>query len=191
MRYTDKQLLDRVASLPSFNEFPNGILDIWVRSAADEFNKFDDKVYTYNCINRVTPEFVMVCTGTSHAGEYGLLNFQRYNPKGCAVLKSDEIVYNSHVHGRHKSNPNCYRQSKPFPFYRDNNKNTKAEEIGEVYKNTIIWANVHPAGKFSKLIGGWSVACLVRNNRDQWNDWIGFMNRNGNPPLTVAILKEF
>lgn len=185
--YTDEQLLDRVAALADFKGFPNGILDIWVRSNEDAFDKFDDKVYTFECFGETKPpRFVMACTGTTNAGAEGLKNFSKYNRLGCAVLKSDTIVYQSHRFGTHKGYP-AYRQSKGFPYFRDGDKDNKAEEIGKEY-NDITLANCHKAGQFSTQIGGWSVACLVRNQLAQWKKWLTFMNKRD---LSVVILKEF
>jgi hypothetical protein len=188
--YTDKQILDRVRSLPSFKGFPAGVMDVWIRSDEDAFDKFDDKVYTYECFgDDKPPRFIMVCTGTSNAGAEGLRHFAKYNGLGCAVLKSEVIVYNSHAYGLHKGNPQhpAYRQVKPFPYFRDNDKDNRTEEIGIEY-NEIIGANCHRAGWFSTNIGGWSVACLVRNQRAQYDKWLKFMNRR---KLSVCILKEW
>ena len=33
--YTDKQILDRVMSLPTFKGWPEERLDVWIRSKAD------------------------------------------------------------------------------------------------------------------------------------------------------------
>jgi hypothetical protein len=190
--YTDKELLERVKTLPTFKGFPNGVLDIWVRSNEDEFDRFDDKVYTFLCHgDEREPEFIMVCTGTTNAGSFGLKQFKTYNPKGCAVLKSDIIVYNSHVYGLHKGKP-AYIQSftVPFPYYRDGNMNNRCDEVGEVYTDRI-GANCHRAGVFSTVISNWSVACLVRNQLSQFGNWLDFMIKRGKPNLSVCILKEF
>lgn len=185
MQYTDIQLLDRLQTLPTFHGF-EGIIDTWVRSRADIFDRFDDKVYTFDCTGD-TPKFVMVCSGTSNAGAVGLKHFAKYNANGCAILKSDEIVYNSHVHGLHKGQYPAYVQARGYSYYRDSDKNQHADEIGKLY-NDIIGANCHHAGFNSTFIGGWSVACLVRNVRAQFDNWMKFMDKR---PLTVAILKEF
>jgi len=185
--YTSQQLLDRVKSMPNFKGFPqSGVLDIWVRSNEDEYNKFDDKVYSFDCFPAKDPVFKMVCSGTSNAGAVGLKEFAKYNGLGCAVLKSDTIVYNSHVYGLHKGKP-AYRQAKGFPYFRDNNKNDKAEEIGKEY-NDVIGANCHRAGAASTVIGGWSTACLVRNIEVDFLKWLSFMGKRS---LSVVILNEF
>lgn len=184
--YNDAELIERVKGLSSFDGLPNGILDVWVRSNEDEFDKFDDKVYTFDCSGGI-PNFIMVCSGTTNAGAVGLKHYARWNSRGCAILKANEIVYNSHVWGLHKGQYAAYVQAKGFAYYRDNNKNDKAEEIGQVYYD-IIGANCHKAGWRSNHIGGWSVACLVRNVEPQFKAWMKFMNQR---PLSVCILQEF
>jgi len=185
--YTDTQILARVANLPNFKGFPkSGVLDVWVRSDEDEFDRFDDKVYSFECFPTIEPKFRMVCTGTSNAGAVGLKKFAEYNGLGCAILKSDTIVYNSHAYGLHKGKP-AYRQAKGFPYFRDNDKDNKAEELGAEYKD-IIGANCHRAGAASTVIGGWSTACLVRNIETEFIIWLKFMNKRS---LSVVILKEF
>lgn len=188
--YTDTQLITRTEShAKGFEGWKKGVYDIWVRSDEDVTDAFDDKAYTFIVENEgSTPEFRMVCTGTTNAGSYGLKKFKDYNPDGCAVLESDRIVYNSHEYGFHKGY-RAYRQARPFPYYRDNDLDGKAEEIGRV-RNDIILANCHRAAATgeSTRIYNWSVACLVRNKANQWFAWMAYMNQR---LLNVAILKEF
>jgi hypothetical protein len=174
-----------VKSLSSFKHIPNEYWDVVVRSKNDGYDIFDDMFYTF-----LGSELVMTSTGTSNAGSEGLMNYEKYNKLGCAVLKSDIIVYNSHTLGKHKNKYTAYVQSysTSFPYYRDANKNKKAEETGTVYTNRI-GANCHKAGVRSKLIGGWSVACLVRNVEEDYNKWLKLLN--GQKNLTVCILKEW
>lgn len=188
--FTDKEVLDRVSGLPTFTGFPVGILDVWIRSAADVFDSFDDKAFTYECFGDTKPpKFIMARNGTTNAGSYGLKRFEDYNHLGCAVLKSDVIVYNSHTSGLHKGKP-AYRQAKGFPYFRDNNRNNRAEEIG-TERNDIILANVHRAGVNSTVIKNWSMAFLVTANLTKFLAFLDYMRSKGNPPLTVCILKEW
>jgi len=177
MKYTDDQLIRRVEiNAEGFEGWKAGVYDVWVRSTADAMDAFDDKVYTFECKKDGTrPVFVMVGTGTTNAGSYGLKNFRDYNREGCAVLKSDVIVYGSHVYGTHK-NYAAYRQAKPFPYFRDGDGDGKAEETG-AQKSEIIFANCHRASPngVSTRIYNWSVACLVRNNINQWAGWLAFL----------------
>ena len=196
MKYTDQQLINQVErEALGFDGWKKGAYDIWVRKndTPADMDKFNDKVYSFVVPEEgATPVFKMVCTGTSHAGSYGLKNWREYNSKGCAVLRSNTIVYESHVWGRHK-NYTAYRQAKPFPYFRDDDCDNLAEEIGPVYWD-IIFANCHRAAAQgeSVRIYNWSVACLVRNNAAQWFKWLGFMDKEmKRAPLSVCILKEF
>lgn len=186
--YKDEDLIQRVESLPSFKGWKKGVFDIWVRSNEDIFDRFDDKVYTFECEeDGKQPRFIMVCTGTSNAGAQGLKQFDKYNSLGCAILKADVLVYNSHTFGKHRGKYDAYRQAKGFPYFRDNDKDERSEEIGKEYSD-IIGANCHKAGVKSTIVGGWSLACLVRNVEADFNRWLKFMNKR---PLSVVILTEF
>ena len=190
MKYTDEQLISRVEThAKGFEGWKPGVYDVWVRSAADRVDEFDDKVYTFVVeAAGAKPEFRMLCTGTTNAGSYGLKKFADYNPAGCAVLEADRIVYGSHVFGRHK-NYAAYRQARSWPYYRDDDRDNNAEELGQVHSD-VIFANCHRAAAVgeSTRIYNWSVACLVRNKANQWNGWLAFMNKRS---LNVVILREF
>src|SRR5438552_1411250 len=137
--FTDKEVLDRVSGLPTFNGYPNGPLDVWIRSKAEKFDVFDDEAFTYECYGSgKTPRFIMGREGTTNAGSYYLVNHFE-NPLGCAVLRSDAIVYDSHKFGYHhlkKNNP-AYVQDKAFPYFRDANRNHRAEEIRPEHHDVI------------------------------------------------------
>lgn len=188
--YTDKQILDRVVALPTFRGFPNDYWNVWVRSNEDAFNQFDDKVYLFK-----GEEFVFVAPCTTHAGKSGLKGFESYNAQGAAVLKSDTIIYQSHFRGMHKGKILAYRQNKTWPYFRDNDKDDKAEEIGREYADRVIYANIHPSSYLEgdatvkKEINGWSLACLVYAVR---KDFDRMMNLTVDQfYMTNAILKEF
>jgi hypothetical protein len=185
--FTDQELIAKLQSLPSFKGWPSGFIDLWVRSSADLFNLFDDKAYLFDCRSG-QPVFKTVRVGTTNAGSYGLEHFSDYNVKGCAVLKSDEIVYDSHRHGLHHGKE-AYVQQKPFPYYRDANRNERAEEIGVLYMD-IIGANDHRAGQHSTVINNWSTACMVTaDESDYIDDFLDVTNKI--PTISLAILKEW
>jgi len=185
--YTSLQIIERVESLPTFKGWVKGKYSFWVRSSEDAFNEFDDKAYNFECLQEgKRPVFKSVNTGTTNAGKEGLLNFQKYKLSGCAILKSDYMVYGSHGWGMSKGKI-AYRQIKPWPYFRDNNKNKKSEEYGKEYNN-IIHAHQHGAGVASTQIDGWSIACLVRNIQKEYQDWLAFMNKE---VCNTAILNEW
>lgn len=188
-KFTDIELIERVESLPSFKGWKKGKYAFSVRSKADLYDQFDDKKYSFECFkDGERPKFKMVNIVTTNSGSYGLMNFDDYNHLGCAVLKADVLVYNSHIYGLHKKRP-AYIQSftVPYPYHRDNNRNKKAEEIGPIYYNRI-GANHHRAGQNSTVIKNWSTACVVDAKEEDFLEWLEWMNEE---PLSSVILKEW
>lgn len=190
MYYSDLQLLERVERVAAgFSGWRTGLYFIAVRSNTDVADAFDDKGYVFNCkVAGQHPEFRMVVSCTTNAGTYGLLKFAEYNPAGCAVLKANQLVYDSHQKGLHKGY-SAYRQVKGFPYHRDANRNLRAEERGPVFTD-VIAANIHRASATatSTRIYNWSVACIVMNRP---NEFAAFMAYAAGRPVSLCILQEF
>lgn len=185
--YTDEELLNRVRSLDTFTHIPDGYWLIGVRSNEDEFNVFDDKFYLF-----FRDQFVSVYKGTTNPGAKALKEFHTYNKEGAAILKADTIVYDGHKRGMSKGRM-VYRQVKGFPYYRDNDYDTKSEEIGEI-KTDVIFAHIHDSkmgdsDEYKEYINGWSLACQVFNNGLEWKEFMGLTN--GQDLLTYCLLQEF
>lgn len=187
--YTDAQLLKKVKSLPTFKKIPSDYWILGIQSDEDAFNVFDDKFYLFK-----GEKFIMVVTGTTNAGAEGHLNYKKYNPGGVAVIKTNEWYYDVWRYGLHKSKMEALRQIRPIKFYRDNDRDGKTEEVGKLY-NEIIYANFHTVsydkrkGYILKLIGGWSVACQVCNNVEEYYKIIA-LTKNQNA-VSYCLLKEF
>ena len=113
-RYTDKQLLNRVKSLPSFKKIPKGYWILGVRSNEDIPNMFDDKFYIYK-----DEKFIMVMSGTTNSGVYGMLNFDKWSRKGVAHIKADEWYYSVWKRGLHRGRMKALRQFGSFKVIRD------------------------------------------------------------------------
>jgi hypothetical protein len=191
-KFTDQEIFERISKLPSFRGLPNGPMDVWIRSAADQFDVFDDKAFTYECYGPgKQPEFVRGRAGTTNAGSYYLVDHLA-DPRGCAVLKSDVLVYDSHRFGLHRNRKNhpAYVQNKGFPYFRDRNRNRRAEEAGPE-RQDLIGANIHHAGANSMFIKNWSAGCLVTANLSEFNNFMLHMKSRKYPLLTVCILKEW
>lgn len=188
--FTDSELIKRVQSLPSFDGWQRGMYDVCVRSQADSFNLFDDKAFLYWVNDDGHPPlFLFSRKVTTNAGAYGLKHFDDYNRAGCAVLASDQLVYRSHKHGLHHGRE-AYVQTKPFPYYRDPNRNKRAEELGQMHLD-IIGANEHRAGQHSTYIDRWSTGCIVTADEPAFLNLLAFMRANDFIDLSVCILREF
>ena len=193
--YSDKQLLDRVESIGG--KIPNvgKYLIIGVQSQEDAFNLFDDKFYVFD-----GHIFKQVSSGTTNAGKTALLNFDKYNLSGAAVWKTDQFIEDCFKRGMHKASRadggmRALRQNKPIKYYRDSDKDHKAEEQGTLHEG-IIWANMHgvdynPYSTVVKdLINGWSFACQVWNNMGDYRQMLKAV-WDRNKTVDYALLKEF
>jgi len=194
-QYTDQQLLERVeligGKIPNIGKY----LIIGVQSQEDAPNLFDDKFYVFEGHN-----FVQVSTGTTNTGKVGLLHFDRYNPKGVAVWKTDQWCPDLYKRGFHRPSRRdggmrALRQSKPIYLYRDNDKDLKVEESGLLY-HEIIWANMHGVDynpystKVKELINGWSLGCQVWNRMGDYRQMVNAVWKR-NKFVDYALLKEF
>lgn len=188
--YTDAAIIARVQTLPTFPGWKKGKYDIWIRSTEDAYNKFDDKAYGFECkADGQAPVFAMVHSGTTNPGAQGLKNFEKFGNERCAVLIADYMVQDSHTYRKHKGQYYAYCQDKPWPYIWDDNHNEKSGDTGKIVEGKIIGANDHAAGEASVDIGGWSIACLVRNVKKQFDAFMTWMNKD--KYVTVVILNEW
>lgn len=187
--YTDKQILDRVKSLDTFKYIPKNYWCVGVQSQEDETNTFDDKFYVYK-----GEEFIMVLTGTTNAGKNALEGYDKLGLSGAAVWKTDVIYYDLFSPGKHKGKMDAWRQVKPIHYYRDSDKDGKAEQQGELHYG-IIYANFHcnnynlKSRAVKKLINGWSYGCQVVN---MIGKYVKLMTMTHSQKyITYSLLKEF
>lgn len=194
--YTDKQLLDRMRSLPSFSYMPRTPHIIVVRSNEDEPDKFDDKLYLF-----IGTRFVSVMPCTSNSGVYGLRNYLKWNKKGTAVIKFDEVYYNAFQKSdgtkirHHNGKMQCLRQIAPLKYYRDHNKDKRIDETGSIYEgnnSTNVHANsyTHRKGIRSWLIGKWGTGCTVVNDLTKYYEVL-LAKIHYNQTITYTGLKEW
>ncbi|MFN0276744.1 MAG: hypothetical protein ACKVPJ_13440 [Chitinophagales bacterium] len=186
--YEDKELIDRVKSLPSFIYMPKYLL-IGVRSREDVFNQFDDKFYLF-----IESTFKVTTSGTTNPGSKSLLGgWLNTNGKGSAIIKADEIYYDVYRHGLHKGRMEALRQVGNMKYYRDDNNNELSEEIGEVtegnYFTNFHFNSYDLVTNIKKyFINGWSEGCQVANQLDKYKTILALTY---NHVVSYALLKEF
>lgn len=184
--YTDSQILERVRSLPSFKYIPTNYWLVGIRSEVDTFNKFDDKLYLWK-----GDEFIDVWKATTNAGDDML---KPSNSKGEAVLKANEIYYDSHERRLHRGKVMAYCQAIPLLIYRDNDRDRKTEELGASTLENI-GINIHPASyqygsnQERTLIGGWSYGCSVFSIRSDFDKFMKLLQ--GQKRMTYCLLNEW
>lgn len=191
--YTDKQLLDKVKSLPSFKGIPKDYWILAIRSEEDTFNTFDDKYYLFNGEN-----FVLVGTCTTHPGGPALLGgFKKYNKHGAAVIKSEEWYYDVYKYGLHNGRMPALRQIKPMKYFRDCNIDKKVDELGQIVEGNFS-TNFHfnsysvfdgIKNAIQKFIGEWSYGCIVANEEDKYEQTINLTKNQ--LYVSLCLIKEF
>lgn len=199
-KYTDKELLDRVAELDSFKGYPEGRWILGVRSKDDLPNKFDDKFYEYE-----GTKFIRVVTGTTNPGTTILKGgFKRFNKVGAAVLKADLWYHNVWKYGLHRGRmPSLKQLGNKMTVFRDGNMNGKSEEIG-IPKDGYYGINYHTntydlseAGQkvFKEDIHSWSAGCQVVNDRGdyvtQMNWYREALEAGRQKYVTYCLINEF
>ena len=197
--YNDSEILNRIASLPSFKGFPAGRYIVGIQSLEDAFNRFDDKFYLFeNTGSKFTKDktlqkFIMVTSGTTNAGVNGLMKYDDYNPQGVAVIKTNEIYYDGWIYGLHRGKIQALRQNKPFLISRDGDKDQKVEEGVSIpvmcginfHSNTYNTAST----EVKEIIGAWSLGCQVCNNMTDYLKIIELCKPQ--KVVTYILLKEF
>jgi hypothetical protein len=188
--YKDKQLLDKVKSLSNYKEIPKGFWLLGVRSNEDTPNIFDDKIYLFK-----GEEFVLVTSATTNPGTPTLKQFEKVNKAGAAVLKSDVWYYNLWKFGRHNGKIEALLQiGNSVQVYRDKDKDSKAEEQGELQKG-YFGINFHPntydiaADNTGATIGWFSAGCQVVNDMDKYREMIKLLKTE--KAVSYCLLKEF
>lgn len=187
--YTDKELLDRVKSLPSFTSIPEDYWILGVRSNEDAYNEFDDKFYLFR-----GEDFIMVAEGTTNPGATALENYSKYNKNGAFVVVPNRWYYDLWKFGYHNGRMAALKQHKPILGYRDGDKDQRIDETGKVYEG-MFGINFHTVsydkrvGFVQKLIGGWSAGCQVVNDVTKYYK---ILNRCRNQAtVSFCLLTEF
>jgi hypothetical protein len=176
--YTDKELLDHVKALPSFNGFPGEPWLLFVRSQEDTNDRFDDKVYMFQL-----DQFIMVTSCTTNKGN-----------KGTAVMEAGSWYYDAYAYGLHKGKMPAIRQVKGVPYRRDYTNDLKTNPTTEIKKD-IIYMNIHGATynhgskQVAQRIGGWSEGCLVLNNNADYEKIVSICKRYGK--TSIVLINEF
>ena len=113
---------------------------------------------------------VMPCT--SNSGVYGLKKWFKWNKIGTAVIKFDEIYYNTFIKSdgnyvrHHNGKGQCLRQIAPMKYYRDNDRDKEFDLNESLIYEELGYTNIHHASYTSKStqVGKWSAGCQVIAN---------------------------
>lgn len=188
--YTDKEILDRIKSLPSFKSVPTQKFIVGFRSNEDAPNKFDDKFYMFE-----GEKFIDVVTGTTNPGTPVLQGgFLKYNKVGAAVVKADTWYYDVWAYGLHMGKMPALRQVGKITVFRDGDRDGKSEELGAPITG-LYGINFHAATYnnffrgIQENIGEWSAGCQVVNDKQKHLKWIEMLKAQSR--VSYVLLNEF
>lgn len=187
--YTDIELLNRVKSLSTFKEVPNGYWLLGVRSNEDTPNKFDDKIYLFK-----GEEFIAVTSATTNPGTPTLKNFEKVNKAGAGVLRADIWYYNLWKYGKHQGKVEALLQlGNSVQVYRDTDRDEKAEEQGKLQEG-YFGINFHPNTynldkPVGSEIGWWSAGCQVVNDMKKYKQMIKLLKTEKS--VSYCLINEF
>ena len=187
--YNDKQLLDKVKTLPNFKNIPSDHWILGVRSNEDAPNSFDDKFYLFK-----GDEFIWVTSGTTNPGTPTLKQFEKVNKDGAALLKADTWYYNVWKYGKHNGKVDALLQlGAAVQVYRDIDKDEKSEEQGKL-ESGYFGINFHPntydlTKPSGSSIGWWSAGCQVVNNVTKYKEFIKLCKPQKN--VSYCLIQEF
>ena len=187
--YNDKQLLDKVKTLPNFKSIPSEHWILGVRSNEDNPNSFDDKFYLFK-----GEEFIWVTSGTTNPGAPTLKQFEKVNKNGAAVLKADTWYYNVWKFGKHQGKVDALLQlGASVQVYRDTDKDDSSEEQGKC-ESGYFGINFHPntydlTKPSGSSIGWWSAGCQVVNNVTKYKEFIKLCKPQKN--VSYCLIQEF
>ena len=187
--YNDKQLLDKVKTLPNFKNIPSDHWILGVRSNEDAPNSFDDKFYLFK-----GEEFIWVTSGTTNPGTPTLKQFEKVNKDGAALLKANTWYYNVWKYGKHNGKVDALLQlGAAVQVYRDIDKDEKSEEQGKL-ESGYFGINFHPntydlTKPSGSSIGWWSAGCQVVNNVTKYKEFIKLCKPQKN--VSYCLIQEF
>lgn len=191
MNYTSEELVARAKQMEGYKSIPNDFWLCFVR-----MNEEDRKPDTFNgMVYIMKGEIAIFSTScTTVPGTKGLMNFQKFNKNGCAVLASNIWMNDTFKFGLHKGKMEALRQVLAAFTFRDNDRDVIAEELGEPTKG-LYYTNIHFSSYnlftkvIRKMIGWWSVGCLVLNISKDYRRMIGLTKKQKS--VSAIILKEF
>jgi hypothetical protein len=166
--YTDAEIFARAYQVTDMkSRRSKGLpLLVGIQSIEDAFDAFDDKFHLFDENNK----YVCSASGTTNAGSTGLKDYMKYKLSGTGIWKTNEFYPKCFRHGLHKSRMEALRLDTEIFYYRDSDKDNKAEEGGKLLKgntaanfHTVSYEKLDGNEKISTRIGAWSLMCQVVN----------------------------
>lgn len=186
-------ILKKIEEEYGFKVFSDGAYDlniIGVRNLENNANQYDDKLHVcYLSEDGYWKEDIFQVS--TDPGRYWL---EKEDYKACAVYKHPQQARGAYKVGMHRGKYEALVQCQPVEYWRDGNKDSKADYGGEVFKN-IIGLNIHRSSIHdSDEVNKYSAGCIVFSKMSDWESFMELVHKQkktmGYHTFTFTLIAE-
>jgi hypothetical protein len=186
-------ILKKIEEEYGFKVFSDGAYDlniIGVRNLENNANQYDDKLHVcYLSEDGYWKEDIFQVS--TDPGRYWL---EKEDYKACAVYKHPQQARGAYKVGMHRGKYEALVQCQPVEYWRDGNKDFKADYGGEVFKN-IIGLNIHRSSIHdSDEVNKYSAGCIVFSKMSDWESFMELVHKQkktmGYHTFTFTLIAE-
>lgn len=173
-----------------FSDGPYDLNIIAVRNLENNANQYDDKLHVCYLSDdgHWREDIFQVSTD---AGRYWL---EKEDYKACAVYKHPQQARGAYKVGMHRGKYEALVQARAVEYWRDGNKDSKADYGGEVYKD-VIGLNIHRSSIHdSDEVNKYSAGCIVFSKMAEWEAFMELIHKQkrimGYHTFTFTLIAE-
>ena len=187
------EILTKIQEEYGFMVFDDGPYDlniIAVRNLENNANQYDDKLHVcYLSEDGHWREDIFQVS--TDPGRYWL---EKEDYKACAVYAHPQQARGAYQVGKHRGKYEALVQWRPVLYWRDGNKDEKADYGGEVFKD-IIGLNIHRSSIHdSDEVNKYSAGCIVFSKMAEWEAFMELVHKQkrimGFHTFTFTLIAE-
>ena len=187
------KILTKIEEEYGFKVFDDGPYDlniIGVRNLENNANQYDDKLHVcYLSEDGHWKEDIFQVS--TDPGRYWL---EKEDYKACAVYAHPQQARGAYEVGMHRGKYEALVQWRPVLFWRDGNKDKKADYGGEVHKD-VIGLNIHRSSIHdSDEVNRYSAGCIVFSKMAEWEAFMKLVHKQkktmGFHTFTFTLIAE-
>lgn len=173
-----------------FDDGPYDLNIIAVRNLENNANQYDDKLHVcYLSEDGHWREDIFQVS--TDAGRYWL---EKEDYKACAVYAHPQQARGAYQVGMHRGKYEALVQWRPVLYWRDGNKDEKADYGGEVFKD-VIGLNIHRSSIHdSDEVNKYSAGCIVFSKMAEWEAFMELVHKQkrimGYHTFTFTLIAE-